>query len=46
MRESWTDERFDRVEGRLDSIQRMIAFGAIALSGTFLAGFAALAARI
>lgn len=71
MRESWTDERlddlngrvsdgfrhvderfrqvngrFERIDARLDSIRRMIAFGAIILSGSFIAGFAVLAARI
>jgi hypothetical protein len=73
MRETWTDERlddlngrvsdgfqqvdkrFERVEGeigdlrqemnnRFDSIQRTIALGAITLSGSFVAGFAALVA--
>lgn len=40
------NDRFERVESRLDSIQRLIAFGAIAMSGSFLAGFAAIATRI
>ncbi|HET6999101.1 MAG TPA: hypothetical protein VFI03_10980 [Solirubrobacterales bacterium] len=75
MRESWTDERlddlngrvsdgfrqvdrrFERVEGeigdlrqemnnRFDSIQRTITIGAITLSGSFVAGFAAMIALI
>lgn len=40
------NDRFDRVNERLDSIQRLIAFGAVAMSGSFLAGFAALASQL
>jgi chromosome segregation ATPase len=36
------DEKFERIDLRLDSIQRTIAMGAIAMSGAFIAGFAAL----
>ena len=35
-----------RIDGRLDSIQRMIAFGAITLSSSFVAGFVLLALRV
>jgi hypothetical protein len=38
------DARFERVNDRLDSIQRTIAFGAVAMSAAFLAGFGALVA--
>jgi archaellum component FlaC len=44
--EDGTKNSFERVEERLDSIQRLIAFGAIAMSGSFLAGFAALASQL
>jgi hypothetical protein len=35
-------ESFDRIDGRIDSVQRTIAFGAVALTGAILAGFAAI----
>ncbi len=35
-------ESLDRIDGRIDSVQRTIAFGAIALTGAILAGFAAM----
>ncbi len=40
------DARFDRLDDQLGSIQRMIAFGAITLSGSFIAGFVVLAASL
>ena len=40
------DEQYGRINDRLDSIQRLIAVGAVAMSGSFLAGFAALAAQL
>ncbi|HEX5928605.1 MAG TPA: hypothetical protein VFY48_04350 [Solirubrobacterales bacterium] len=38
--------RFERVDSRLDSIQRTLAIGAITLTGGMLAGFAAITALI
>lgn len=35
-------ESLERIDGRIDSVQRTIAFGAIALTGAVLAGFAAM----
>lgn len=35
-------ESLERIDGRIDSVQRTIAFGAIALTGAILAGFAAI----
>jgi hypothetical protein len=36
------DRTFERIDARLDSIQRTIAMGAIAMTTAFIAGFAAL----
>jgi hypothetical protein len=36
------DDKFERVHGRLDSIQRTIAMGAIVMTAAFIAGFGAL----
>jgi hypothetical protein len=36
------DDRFERIELRLDAVQRSIVFAAVAMSGAFIAGFAAL----
>lgn len=35
-------EGLERVNDRIDSVQRTIAFGAVALTGAILAGFAAI----
>jgi len=40
------DARFDRIDDQLGSIQRMIAFGSITLSGSFIAGFVVLATSL
>lgn len=36
------NDRFDKVDERLYAMQRMMLFGALALSSAFVAGFAAL----
>jgi len=52
MRTEFTEMRsemkgdFDRVNARIDSVQRTIAFGAVALTGAILAGFAAICTLI
>lgn len=40
------NDRFDRVDNRFDSIQRLIAYGAVTLSGSFVAGFVVLATQL
>ncbi len=40
------DARFERMDQRLDSIQRLVAFGAIGLTTGILAGFAVLCSLI
>ena len=40
------DKRLDKIESRLDSMQKSMFFGVIALSSTYIAGFAALIAKI
>lgn len=53
MRQNWTDERlddmkqqmeagFNRIDQDIRSLQRAMIYGVIALSGSFIAGFAAL----
>ncbi len=36
------DRRFERIDDRLDSIQRTMALGAVTLTGSIIAGFAAM----
>jgi DNA anti-recombination protein RmuC len=40
------DKRLDRLADGLESIQRALVFGSIAMSSAFLAGFAAIATQI
>lgn len=40
------DAKFDRIDGRIDSMARAILFGAIALSSSIVAGFAAIATQL
>ncbi|HEY5815417.1 MAG TPA: hypothetical protein VIS95_03650 [Solirubrobacterales bacterium] len=53
MRQSWTDERlddmkqqmeagFNRIDQDIRSLQRAMIYGVVALSSSFIAGFAAL----
>ncbi|HET8814463.1 MAG TPA: hypothetical protein VFM51_05855 [Solirubrobacterales bacterium] len=40
------DKRFDKIDARLDSMQRTMFFGVIAMSSSFIAGFAALVTQV
>lgn len=40
------DKRLDRLADGLESVQRALVFGSIAMSSAFLAGFAAIATQI
>jgi tetrahydromethanopterin S-methyltransferase subunit G len=40
------DKRLDRLADGLESVQRALIFGAIAMSSAFLAGFAAIATQL
>ncbi|MDQ3724615.1 MAG: hypothetical protein M3335_01790 [Actinomycetota bacterium] len=40
------DKRLDRLADGLESVQRALIFGAIAMSSAFLAGFAAIATQV
>lgn len=45
LRREW-NVKFERIDARLDSIQRSMALGAVTLAGSMLAGFAAISTLI
>ena len=40
------DKRFDKIDSRLESMQRTMFFGVIALSSAYIAGFATVVTKL